>query len=167
MADLVSSSLYCLYSVYSNSSSQTGSQQFSCTAHCIQCAVHSNWFIHFSSRQIQFTKARVTKPLRFLGVAPLQSLIAACWQASFPPESEACKKRELCVCVLLWMDWMKNEHHSRIYFLRIPKIFKVRLTNSIKNHFRTIFYKVTTKNGLQYRVKKHIKNPNNEGSPSV
>ena len=52
------------------------------------------------------------------------------------------------------MDWMKNEHHSRIYFLRIPKIFKVRLTNSIKNHFRTIFYEVNTKNGLQYSVKK-------------
>ena len=70
MADLVSSSLYCLYSVYSNSSSQAGSQQFSCTAHCIQCAVHLNWFIHFSSRQIQFTKARVTKPLQFYTIAP-------------------------------------------------------------------------------------------------
>ena len=66
MAGLVSSSLYCLYSVYSNSSSQAGSQQFSCTAHCIQCAVHLNWFIHFSSRQIQFTKARNLSIFRHL-----------------------------------------------------------------------------------------------------
>ena len=92
MADLVSSSLYCLYSVYSLSSSQTGSQQFSCTAYCIQCTVQSNWFIHFSSRQIQFTSFLFMQPLQFL-VVRRRTLIAACCQRPFCLAEQAAGKK--------------------------------------------------------------------------